>query len=84
MPILRASVKWEISYRKDGDTKLILEILDNGIPFDPLSLSEPDLTAHLSDRKVGGLGVFLIREMTDDVQYRRRGDANVLTLMFSK
>ena len=74
----------EIRYRKHDDTKLILEILDNGIPFDPLSLSEPSLTADLSDRKVGGLGVFFVRKVTDDIQYRRDGDANVLTLTFTK
>ena len=74
----------EIRYRKDDDTRLILEIVDNGIPFDPLSLSEPDLTANVSDRKIGGLGVIFIREMTDEVRYRRDGDANVLTLTFSK
>ena len=72
----------EIRYRKDGDTVLKLEIMDNGIPFDPLSLSEPDLAANLSDRKVGGLGVMLIREMAAEVRYRRDGDANVLTLIF--
>ena len=74
----------EISYSKDSDSRLILEISDNGIPFDPLSLSEPNLTANVSDRKVGGLGVIFIRKMTDDVRYRRDGDANVLTLIFSK
>lgn len=74
----------EIRYRKHDDTRLILEILDNGIPFNPLSLSEPSLTAELSDRKVGGLGVVFIREVTDDIQYRRDRDANVLTLTFTK
>ncbi len=74
----------EISYKKDNDSRLILDISDNGIPFDPLSLSEPNLTPNVSDRKVGGLGVFFIRKMTDDVRYRRDGNANVLTLIFSK
>ena len=74
----------EISCRKDDDSRLIMEIVDNGIPFDPLSLSEPDLTANASDRKIGGLGVIFIREMADGVLYRRDGDTNVLTLMFSK
>ena len=74
----------EIHYRKNDDTNFILEILDNGVPFDPLSLSEPDLTGDVSDRKVGGLGVFFIREMTDKVRYRRNGETNALTLTFSK
>ena len=74
----------EIFYRKGNDTKLILEILDNGIPFDPLSLPKPDINANLSDRKVGGLGVFFMREMAENVLYRREGDTNILTLIFSK
>lgn len=72
----------EICCRKENDKKLILEILDNGIPFDPLSLHKPDLTANLSERKVGGLGVFFMRKMAEDVRYRREGDANILTLIF--
>jgi len=74
----------EICYRKENDTKLILEILDNGIPFDPLSLPKPDINTDLSDRQVGGLGVFFIREMAEDVLYRREGDTNILTLIFPK
>jgi len=74
----------EICFRKENDTKLILEILDNGIPLNPLSLPQPDFTAPLSERKVGGLGVFFIRKMAEDVRYRREGDANILTLIFSK
>ena len=73
----------EICYQKENDDQLIVEIRDNGIPFDPLSAPEPDLTAKLIDRKVGGLGVFFIRKMTEDVYYRRQGDANILTLVFS-
>ncbi|MBW2003992.1 MAG: ATP-binding protein [Desulfobacteraceae bacterium] len=74
----------EITDRKNEDDTLILKILDYGTPFDPLSLSEPELTAHVSDRMAGGLGVFFIRKMADDVRYRRDGDANILTLTFSK
>lgn len=74
----------EICYRKENDTKLIFEILDNGIPFDPFSLPKPDLTEKLSDRKVGGLGMYFIRKMTEDVYYRRDGGVNILTLIFSK
>jgi len=74
----------EICYRKENDSKLILEILDYGIPFDPLSLPNPNLSGKLSERKVGGLGVFFILKMTEDVRYRREGDANILTLIFSE
>lgn len=74
----------EISYRKENDTKLIVEILDNGIPFDPLSMPKPALTESLSDRKVGGLGVLFIRKLTEEARYRREGNANILTLIYTK
>ena len=74
----------EIYCHRENDTRLTVEILDNGIPLDPLALPEPDLTSKLSDRKVGGLGVYIIRNVAEDVKYRREGNANILTLIFSK
>jgi len=69
-----------------GETfELIIQLIDTGIPFDIATLSDPDdLDADLSERKIGGLGVFLIRKMVDEVQYRREGDKNILTLTFRK
>jgi serine/threonine-protein kinase RsbW len=67
-----------------ADSELSIRILDNGIPFDILSLSEPDLTCPLPDRKIGGLGCYLIRKMADGVQYRRQGGKNVLNLLVRK
>ncbi len=57
----------------------MIEFRDQGIAFDPLSLPPPDLNSPLSERKIGGLGVFLIRKMINEVRYRRDGDQNVLT-----
>jgi len=74
----------EVTCRMMSDSELNIRILDNGIPFDLLSLSAPDLTCPLPERKIGGLGCYLIRKMTDDVQYRRQGDANVLNLLVRK
>jgi serine/threonine-protein kinase RsbW len=66
------------------EDNLILAIMDHGIPFDPLSLPVPDLLAELASRQVGGLGVFFVRNTTEDVNYRREGGANVLTLTFGR
>lgn len=54
----------------DGSVTLTVE--DDGPPFDPLSLPAPDLTASLEARRVGGLGVFLVRQVMDSVRYERR------------
>jgi serine/threonine-protein kinase RsbW len=69
-----------ISFRITGSSTEI-EIVDNAPPFNPLSLPEPDLTGDVSDRKIGGLGVFLIRQVMDDVHYRHENGKNILTLV---
>ena len=66
-----------VSLRQDGDV-LRLELSDDGIAFDPLSLPPPDVSLDIEDRPIGGLGVHLIRTMMDSVSYRREGDWNRL------
>lgn len=74
----------EVTCEMQSDSELNIRILDTGIPFDILSLSEPDLACPLPNRKIGGLGCYLIRKVTDDVHYRRQGDTNILTLLVRK
>ncbi len=59
----------------------VVEISDRGIPFDILSLPDPDTTADITDREIGGLGVYFIRKMTDDVSYRREDGRNILRIV---
>jgi serine/threonine-protein kinase RsbW len=61
------------------DGRLCIEVRDNGHPFDPLAQDAPDLTLPTDERPIGGLGIHLVRQMTDDVRYERRGDENVVT-----
>jgi serine/threonine-protein kinase RsbW len=62
----------------DGEVTLTVE--DDGPPFDPLLLPPPDITADLESRRVGGLGVFLVRRVMDNVRYRRRETMNQLQM----
>ena len=61
----------------DGDL-LTLEFRDEGAPFDPLSTAPPDLEADIMDRPIGGLGLYLIRQIAEETHYRRVDDANLL------
>ncbi|QTA88447.1 ATP-binding protein [Desulfonema magnum] len=70
----------KVSYGPDDDNHFVIQIEDAGMPFDMLSLDKPDLTADVSEREIGGIGVFLVRELMDDVQYRRENAKNILTL----
>jgi serine/threonine-protein kinase RsbW len=62
------------------DSELTMTIEDDGPPFDPLTVPPPDVTASLGARPVGGLGVFLVRQMMDAVSYQRVGSHNQLRL----
>lgn len=58
---------------------IAVEVVDDGRPFDPLSAPEPDLSASVEDRPIGGLGVHFLRRLMDDVRYHRRDGHNHLS-----
>ena len=60
--------------------RLTVVIADDGVPFDPLSVETPDTETSLQDRKIGGLGVALVRSVVDSVTYQRQIGKNVMTL----
>lgn len=59
---------------------VVIRFEDDGAPFDPLKTPPPDLDCPAETRRIGGLGIHLIKKMTDDIHYRREGDKNVLIL----
>ena len=63
-----------------NDGQLQIVIKDQGTPFDPTAKGEVDTTLSAEERKIGGLGIHLIRTIMDTVSYERVGDSNVLTL----
>ena len=71
----------EITCKRDNDKHFIIEIVDKGKHFDVLSKKEPDLTSDIDERAIGGLGVFFMKQFTDDIKYRRDEDKNILTLV---
>jgi len=84
----------EHAYRGQGGAmEIALEVEDDcirvvirdwGLPFDPDAVPVPDVTAPLEDRPLGGLGVYLLREMMDEVRYEFSAqDGNTLTLVKS-
>ncbi|UXA51805.1 ATP-binding protein [Xanthomonas prunicola] len=57
---------------------LVLELHDPGKAFDPRAIPLPDLTAELDQRPIGGLGLFLVHQFADHIDYRRDGAYNVV------
>ena len=64
-------------------SRFVVALIDEGIPFDPLTLDEPDVNAVLEERQVGGLGIHLIRRIMDEFHYHREGKQNITTLVVS-
>ncbi len=69
----------EIDLERRGEL-LTLRITDSGIPFDPTAREEPDLSLGAEERPIGGLGIFLVRQLMDSVEYERRDNRNILTM----
>lgn len=65
-----------------ADACVRLTLRDNGAAFDPFTEApEPDLEAPLAERPIGGLGVYLVKQLMDQVSYRRDGADNCIELM---
>jgi sigma-B regulation protein RsbU (phosphoserine phosphatase) len=62
------------------DAGITFVITDNGIPFDPTAKEDADTTLPLDERNIGGLGIFLTRQIMDEIEYERDNDRNILTL----
>jgi serine/threonine-protein kinase RsbW len=69
-----------VRLRRRPDSVLV-EVEDDGRPFDPLQAPPPDLTSPLAERPIGGLGVHLIRNLMDEVAYARVDGRNILKLV---
>ena len=57
-----------------------LTFVDAGVPFDPLSRTDPDVTLSVQEREAGGLGIFLVKKTMDAMEYRRADNLNILTI----
>ena len=57
---------------------MTIRLEDDGTPFNMLESDDPDITLSLEDRGIGGLGIFFIRQMMDDLSYERKDGKNIL------
>ena len=60
------------------ENNLIITLQDGGIPFNPLDKEDPDLTISADERQIGGLGIFLCKQLMDDVSYTYSNKQNTL------
>ena len=62
-----------------GGVKLTFR--DDGLPYDPVAHTDPDISLPAEERPIGGLGIMMVRKMTDSMSYRRAHDRNLLTIV---
>jgi anti-sigma regulatory factor (Ser/Thr protein kinase) len=71
------SVQAEI---RNEPRQLELRFIDSGIPFDPLQKADPDTSLSAEERQIGGLGIYLVRSIMDQVTYSRKEGKNILSM----
>ena len=72
-----ATVKVEVV---DNPMSVIITFTDHGVPYDPLTTADPDISLTSEDRQIGGLGIFMVRKTMDDVTYEYKNGQNILKI----
>ncbi len=55
-------------------------LIDEGIPFDPLQKEDPDITLSAEERKIGGLGIYMVKHIMDAVEYKYEDGRNIIRI----
>ena len=64
----------------EAGRELTMVLIDSGIPYDPLAKKDPDVTLSAEKRKIGGLGIYLVKKTMDSMMYERRDGRNIVTM----
>ncbi|MBR4515643.1 MAG: SpoIIE family protein phosphatase [Lachnospiraceae bacterium] len=72
-----AKVRVEVD---DDPLAVSITFFDNGIPYDPLAKPDPDVTLDVSERQIGGLGIFMVKKSMDNVEYEYKDGQNILKI----
>ena len=65
----------------EAERTVTLTFIDSGTPFDPLKKADPDTTLSAKERRIGGLGIFLVKKTMDHMEYRYQDGHNILSIM---
>ena len=72
-----ATVRVEI---KREPLSVIITFIDHGVPYDPLLNRDPDTTLSAEERKIGGLGIYMVKKSMDGIRYEYKDGRNILTI----
>lgn len=59
---------------------VVITFIDHGVPYDPLSKADPDVTLSAEEREIGGLGIYMVKKTMDAISYEYKDGKNILTL----
>lgn len=59
---------------------VVITFIDHGVPYNPLKQDEPDTTLLAEERKIGGLGIYMVKKSMDDIFYEYKDGQNILTI----
>lgn len=60
--------------------QVIIEFMDGGVPYNPLERDDPDISLSAEARDIGGLGIYMVKNIMDDVSYRHEAGKNIFTI----
>jgi anti-sigma regulatory factor (Ser/Thr protein kinase) len=73
----KATVRVEVS---NDPLAVLITFIDNGIPYDPLKKKDPNILLSADDRQAGGLGIYLVKKMMDEIVYEYKEGKNILSI----
>jgi len=62
------------------ENNIIIEFTDSGTPYNPLERTDPDTTLSADERSIGGLGIFMVKKLMDNMSYKYENNSNILTI----
>ena len=73
----KATIRCEVT---DNPMQVIIQFLDSGVPFDPMAKEDADITLSAEERSIGGLGIYMVKQSMDEVNYEYKDGKNILTI----
>ena len=72
-----ATVRVEVN---ENPLAVVITFIDKGVPYDPLAKEDPDTTLSAEERKIGGLGIFMVKKTMDEITYEYKDGQNILAI----
>ena len=73
----KATVRVEVI---EDPLAVTITFIDNGVPYDPLAKEDPDTTLSAEERKIGGLGIYMVKKSMDEIAYEYKDGQNILKI----